>query len=148
VQKVDLDRYQGRWYVVAHVPYLLEHGKVASYDEYARRPDGKLKNDFTFRRGDFQSKEQTWHGVAWVVDQKSQADWRVQFQWPFSVGYRVFELDADYQWAIVGTPNGKLLWFLSRSRQMSGALETKLRGLVQARGLDASKLKRVPQPLE
>ena len=50
VTSVDLDRYLGRWYVISNIPYFLEHGKVASYDTYAFRPDGKLTNDFTFRR--------------------------------------------------------------------------------------------------
>ena len=50
---VDLERYTGRWYVIANIPYFLERGKVASYDTYARRPDGTFTNDFTFRRGTF-----------------------------------------------------------------------------------------------
>jgi adenine/guanine phosphoribosyltransferase-like PRPP-binding protein len=52
VARVDLDRYLGRWYVISHVPYFLEKGKVATYDTYARRPDGKLVNNFTFRPGE------------------------------------------------------------------------------------------------
>jgi hypothetical protein len=61
---VDLERYTGRWYVIANIPYFLERGKVASYDTYARRPDGTFTNDFTFRRGTFdaqRSRSQTRH---------------------------------------------------------------------------------------
>ena len=39
---VDLDRYMGTWYVIAHVPYFAERGDVATADEYRRRPDGTM----------------------------------------------------------------------------------------------------------
>jgi apolipoprotein D and lipocalin family protein len=28
---VDLDRYMGKWYIIANIPYFAEKGKVASY---------------------------------------------------------------------------------------------------------------------
>ena len=27
---VDLDRYMGKWYIIANIPYFAEKGKVAS----------------------------------------------------------------------------------------------------------------------
>ncbi|MBK6728370.1 MAG: lipocalin family protein [Xanthomonadales bacterium] len=35
---VDLPRFMGTWYVIAHVPYSFEEGKVATRDEYRLRP--------------------------------------------------------------------------------------------------------------
>jgi apolipoprotein D and lipocalin family protein len=45
--------------VISHVPYFLEKGKVATYDTYARRSDGKLVNNFTFREKSFDAPEKT-----------------------------------------------------------------------------------------
>lgn len=148
VDYVDLDRYLGRWYVIANIPYFLEKGKVASYDTYTRRPDGKLGNDFTFRKGNFEAPEKTWNGVAWVVDTETNAEWKVQFIWPISTTYLVLELDPDYQWAVVGTPNRSLLWILGRDRQMSDETYQMILNKIQAQGYDPAEIEKVPQPLE
>ena len=34
---LDLDRYMGRWWVIGHIPYFAERGKVATADIYALR---------------------------------------------------------------------------------------------------------------
>jgi len=46
VPQVDLTRYLGNWYVIANIPYFLEKGKVATYDTYSMRPDGRMNNTF------------------------------------------------------------------------------------------------------
>ena len=107
VARVDLDRYMGRWYVISHTPYLLERGKVASYDTYARRPDGRLTNNFTFREQTVDGPEKTWEGTARVIDPVSNAVWKVSFFWPVSVTYKIFALDPvlrdfDAAFALVG----------------------------------------------
>ena len=146
VPHVDLDRYLGRWYVIANIPYSLEKGKVASYDTYAKRPDGKLDNIFTFRKGDFAAPEKSWHGVAWVTNPDTNADWKVRFIWPLTSTYLVLELDTDYRWAVVGTPGRKLLWILARERQLSAADYENILDLIAAQGYDRAAIVPVPQP--
>ncbi|MEN9841133.1 MAG: Outer rane lipoprotein Blc precursor [Verrucomicrobiota bacterium] len=146
VAHVDLDRYLGRWYVISHVPYFLEKGKVASYDTYARRPDGRLVNNFTFRPGSVTAPEKTWEGVAWVTDTITNATWKVQFLWPFSVTYKIFALDPDYTWAVVGTGDAGLLWVLARERQLAPATYAAIQHELRSRGIDPAPLVLVPQP--
>jgi apolipoprotein D and lipocalin family protein len=145
VAYVDLDRYLGRWYVISHVPYFLEKGKVASYDTYARRPDGKLVNNFTFRQGTVTAAEKTWHGVAWVTDTTTNATWKVQFVWPLSVTYKIFALDADYRWAVVGTGDAGLLWVLARDRSLPPATYAAILAELRAKSIATDKLAFVPQ---
>ena len=146
VAHVDMDRYLGRWNVIANIPYFLENGKVASYDTYAKRPDGKLDNIFTFRKGSFVAPEQSWHGTAWVTNTTTNAEWKVRFIWPFYSTYLVLELDPDYRWAVVGTPGRDLLWILARDRQMSAADYEHVLSLIEKQGYDRTKIKPVPQP--
>src|SRR3546814_2509235 len=56
---VDLPRFMGAWHVIAHIPYWPERGKVASRDEYQLRADGRIDNDFVFRKS-FDAPEQRW----------------------------------------------------------------------------------------
>ena len=146
VAHVDLDLYLGRWYVIANIPYFLEKEKVASYDTYAKRPDGKLDNIFTFRKGGFEAPEKSWHGIAWVTNPASNAEWKVRFIWPLTSTYLVLELDQNYRWAVVGTPNRKLLWILARERQLSAADYEHILGLIVAQGYDRNSIMPVPQP--
>jgi apolipoprotein D and lipocalin family protein len=148
VDHVDLDRYLGRWYVIANIPYFLENGKVASYDTYTRRPDGKLGNDFTFRKGNFEAPEKTWHGTAEVVNHETNAEWKVQFIWPITSTYLVLELDPDYRWAVVGTPGRNLLWILARDRQLSDETYAAILERIRAQGYDPASLAKVPQPTD
>jgi apolipoprotein D and lipocalin family protein len=146
VAHVDLNRYMGNWYVIANIPYFLENGKVASYDTYSPRADGRMNNIFTFRKDSFTSPEKSWHGVAWVVNKESNAEWKVRFLWPFSTTYLVLELDPDYRWAVVATPGHKLLWVLARGRSLDVATYAEILQRVQAQGYDVKLVKKVPQP--
>jgi apolipoprotein D and lipocalin family protein len=146
VSYVDLNRYVGRWYVISHVPYFLERGKVASYDTYTLLPDGKLSNDFTFRPGNFDAPEKTWFGTAEILDAKTNATWKVSFVWPLSVTYKVFALDPDYRWAVVGTKDAGLLWVLARERQLAPTTYATILRELNERGINTSGLAAVPQP--
>jgi apolipoprotein D and lipocalin family protein len=146
VTHVDLNRYLGNWYVIANIPYFLENGKVASYDTYSLRPDGRMNNTFTFRKGGFDAPEKSWHGIAWVVNHDSNAEWKVRFLWPFSTTYLVLELDSDYQWAVVGTPGRNLLWVLARQRHLSAITYGEILHRIGLQGYDTNCLALVPQP--
>jgi apolipoprotein D and lipocalin family protein len=148
VARVDLDRYLGRWYVISHVPYFLEKGKVATYDTYALRPDGKLVNNYTFREKSLDAPEKTWAGVAWVTDTATNATWKVQFVWPFSTTYKIFALDPDYRWAVVGTGDAGLLWVLARERSLPSDTYASILVKLRANSIDPSALAFVPQPAE
>ena len=146
VPHVDMSRYLGNWYVIANIPYFLEKGKVASYDTYSMRPDGRMDNIFTFRKGSLDAPEQSWHGVAWVVNRTSNAEWKVRFIWPFTATYLVLELDPQYQWAVVGTPGRNLLWVLARDRHLTEATYAQILNQIAAQGYDTNRLALVPQP--
>jgi apolipoprotein D and lipocalin family protein len=146
VPSVDLKRYMGRWYVIANIRSFFEKNKVASFDSYSLRPDGRIENDFTFRKGSFVAVEKTWHGKATVMNTRSNAEWKVRFIWPFSSTYLVLDLDPDYQWAVVGTPSKKLFWVLSRQRQLPDDLYARILGRLAYRDFNVAKLKKVSQP--
>lgn len=146
VSFVDLERYTGRWYVIANIPYFLERGKVASYDTYARRPDGTFTNNFTFRRDTITSPEVTWHGTAKIKNAATNAEWAVQFVWPFTADYLVIDLDPDYRWAVVGHPSRKLLWVLARDRQLPDAIYNAIVQRTASQGYDPTRITKVPQP--
>lgn len=79
------------------------------------------------------------------MNRHTNAEWKVQLLLPFSAEYLVLELDPDYRWAVVASRGGKWLWILARDTSLPEATLTDLRQRITARGLDAQKLKPVPQ---
>lgn len=143
--EVDLQRYAGRWYVIANIPYFAERGKVGSYVEYILRDDGRIDDLYFFRRKELDAPVERWDGIAWVIDGTGNAAWKAQFIWPFAFDYLILAVDEDYQWALVGHPDRKLAWVFSRSPQMDEALYQRLLARLAAQGYDPKALQRIAQ---
>ena len=143
--KVDLDKFMGRWYVIANIPYRAEAGKVGGYVEYRPRSDGRMDDLYFFRKKDFDHPLQQWSGVARVVDKNSNARWLAQFIWPFKFDYLILATAPDYSWAVVGHPSRDLAWIFAREATMDDALYQQLRGKLTAMGYDVKRVLRVPQ---
>jgi len=145
VERVDLERYMGQWYVIANIPYFGERGNVAGRAIYRMREDGRIDDIYRYRDGDFDAPEEEMEGVAWVVDEETNAQWKVQFYWPIRFGYYIIGLDEDYEWTVVGHPSREYAWIMAREPELSQARYQALLGLLEDRGFDASQLQKVPQ---
>lgn len=148
VASVDLSRIEGTWYVIAHIPYWLEEGKVATADVYRMRPDGRIDTTFVFRRGSFDAPEESWRGISWVHDRTTNAHWKVRFWWPFTIDYLVIDLDPDYRYLVVGHPSRDWFWILARARHLPPADFAAIVARAEAQGYDTARFRFVPQPGE
>jgi apolipoprotein D and lipocalin family protein len=54
--------------------------------------------------------------------------------------YWVIALDPEYQWAVVGEPDRRYLWILSRAPTMSASQLETLKGRAEAMGYELSAL--------
>ena len=75
------------------------------------------------------------------MDNKTNAKLEVSFVsflgWrPFWGDYWIIGLDEDYQWAIVGTPNRKYGWVLSRTPQLSKETMEEIFQILKEQGYD------------
>jgi apolipoprotein D and lipocalin family protein len=86
-------------------------------------------------------------GVAWIRDANSPAKLKVRFFWPLSGKYWVIELDADYQYAMVGHPSWNYFWILSRNKKMDEETYKKLLDSAAKKGFDVNKIIKVNQAL-
>ncbi len=146
VPHVELDRYMGDWYVIANIPYFAEKDKVATIERYELGPNGKIANTCIFRKKLFTAPEKQWRATATVVNQTTNAEWRVQFFWPVKLPYLVIDLDPDYRWAVVGHPSRHYLWILARERALSDTVYQGILERAAAQGYDTSDIVKVPQP--
>ena len=145
VESVDLDRYMGEWYVIANIPYFGERGNVGGRAIYRPRDDGRMDDIYLYHKGDFDSPERQLEGVAWVVDEDTNARWKVRFYWPFTFDYYIVALDENYQWSLVGHPSRRYAWVMAREPRMDEDLYVRLLEKFDALGFDSDELKKVPQ---
>lgn len=145
VDQVDLDRYMGQWYVIANIPYFGERGNVAGQAIYRLREDGRIDDIYRYRDGSFDEPVEQMEGVAWVVDEESNAQWKVQFYWPIRFGYYIIALDPEYDWTVVGHPSREYAWIMAREPALEDARYQSLLDILERKGFDPSQLKKVPQ---
>lgn len=145
VERVDLDRYMGQWYVIANIPYFGERGNLAGRAIYRPREDGRMDDIYLYKEDRLDAEDQRMEGVAWVVDETSQARWKVRFYWPFTFDYYIVELDPDYQWVIVGHPSRDYAWIMAREARLPDGLYEELLGRLDEHGFDSSQLRKVVQ---
>jgi apolipoprotein D and lipocalin family protein len=145
--KVDLQRYAGRWYIIANIPYFAERDKVGSYFEVSF-PAGMVRDEYISRDHSFDAppKSFTMHG--YVVPNTENARWRESPFWPVYLSYLILWVDPDYRYALVGYPGRGYGWILSRSPTMDDATYDALLTRFAAEHYDTSLFRRVPQAPE
>ena len=145
--RVDLKRYLGKWFEIARYPKWFQSGCDSATAEYTPKKDGTIKVVNTCLRGDGSSR--SIEGVASPVDAKGNR-LKVNFpnNWytkaitaPPEGNYWIIEVSPDYRRAIVGTPDRRSLWFLSRSAVIAAKDFEAMKATAAAQGFDITDLR-------
>jgi apolipoprotein D and lipocalin family protein len=137
VPKVELEKYLGRWYEVAHLPFRFEDGCTDITATYGMNNDGSVS---VLNECLKDSKLKQSKGKAKIVDKATGAKLKVTFFWPFYGDYWIINLGKNYDYSVVGTPNRKYLWILSRTSSMDEGLYSQLIEFVKLKGFDVGRL--------
>jgi len=143
VPKVDLARYAGKWHEIAKYPNRFQQGCVGATAEYTLAPDGKSVEVVNRCREEGPGgKERSTRGKARVVDPGTNAKLKVTFFWPFSGDYWILALGTEYEYAVVGTPDRKYLWFLARTPSIEDDLYARLVEEAIRQGFDPVRIEK------
>lgn len=112
VKEVDLEKYAGKWYDIAHLPQRFQAGCKCVTAEYTPEKDYVRVVNTCVNEDTDESRNVK--GKAFPVKGSKNAKLKVQFFWPFRGDYYIIALEDDYSMAMVGAPNRKYLWILSR----------------------------------
>jgi len=145
VPALDLSRYAGTWHEIAHLPVSFQKqctGEITA--QYTLRDDGLVgvRNRCRVTNGSFVVADGVARGVKGQPGQlevRFAPDWLgwLPLVW---ADYWVIALDPDYQWAVVGEPDRRYLWILSRRASMPRAQLEQLKARAQAMGYDLAPL--------
>jgi apolipoprotein D and lipocalin family protein len=148
-RRIDLERFMGDWYVIGFIPvsipFFCEEGAHNGVESYRLTEKGVIETTYTFRKGGFDEPERRFSPKGWVHDEETNAEWRMQFLWPFEAAYLIVYLDEEYQKTIVGVPDRKHVWIMSRVPDMSDADYQQMLDHVASLGYDIEQVQRVPQ---
>ena len=146
VSYVDIERFMGKWFVIASIPTYFEKGAHNAVETYKRNQDGSIHVDFIYNKNRATGRLKHMTQTAYITDKKTNAYWKIRPIWPFLFDYLVIELDKEnYQYTIIGRPNKANVWIMARTPEISDKLYNKLYLKVQNQGYDIKKLKKVPQ---
>ncbi len=148
VASLDLQRYLGTWYEIDRLPMRHEPEDATDISaHYSLDDDGSVRvRNRCIHKGELQEAI----GRATPVD-TSNSRLEVSFlpeglRWiPFTKGdYWVIALDPDYSAAMVGSPDRKYLWLLSRQPEMDATIRDHYIARARQLGFDVDQLIHTP----
>ena len=145
VERVDLKRFMGTWYVIAAIPTVIETDAFNAVESYRLDADGTVDTTFTFRKGAFDGPLKTYNPRGFIVDTASNATWGMQFIWPIKAEYLITHLSDDYGQTVIGRNKRDYVWIMARSPQIPEADYERMVAELAAQGYDVTKLRKVPQ---
>ena len=153
VPSVDLSRYTGKWYEIARLPNRFQKDCIGEVTAtYSLVGEGQLKvinecrKQGGIARAEGEARIRAKDGANSKLKVRFAPSW---LKWlPFVWGdYWIIELAPDYSYSVVGTPDRKYLWVLSRAAEMEEGTYKRLIEKAAAEGFDVSKLMKTRQSL-
>ncbi len=138
-RKIDLNRYQGKWYEIAAIPSKFEKGCINVTSEYS------LQNDRTFNvvnecrvleSGNLKKS----YGKAILRDPDTNSKFKIKFRGPFKRDYQILSVGNEYEYALAGDQSRKRLWILSRKPVLSKNVVDQLIDIAKNEGFDIGKI--------
>ncbi|MBS1969627.1 MAG: lipocalin family protein [Bdellovibrionales bacterium] len=151
VDHVDLTLYVGKWYEIASIPQYFQRKCVSDTTaEYEIIGKNRVRVYNSCETEDHRRIAS--EGRAKVVDTETNAKLKVTFAhigdnyfYTFGGKYWITYLDSNYRYAIVGHPNRKYGWILSREPSLPESTLHMLITELKMRGYDACQFMMTPQ---
>lgn len=140
VEKVDIKRFSGRWYSLYSIPTPFDKGSRETTTNYTWNA-GKEYMDVvtTYKKPD----NEDIHSIKsklFQVEGSNHSEMKAQFLWPFKVDYWVVDLADDYSYVVVGHPDHKFLFIMSRKPGIDKKTYDMLISKCKAMGYPVEKL--------
>jgi len=145
VDNVDIQRFMGRWYVIACIPTFIETEAYNGVETYALNPDGTIDTVFTFNKGSFDGPPKRYNPRGFILDTVNNSTWGMQFIWPIKAEYLITHLNQDYTQTVIGRNKRDYVWIMARTPQIPEGDYQRLVKELENQGYEISRLRRVPQ---
>lgn len=144
VDRMNLERFMGGWYVIASIPTPFEKGVYNGIEAYRLEEDGSVETTFTFNKGSFDGPQKIYRARGFVQDTETNTVWGMQFVWPFKAEYRVVYLDENYTRTVIGRTKRDYVWIMAREPAIPADDYARILQLLSEQGYDIGQLVKVP----
>lgn len=149
MESVNVDRYMGGWFVIAHIPPGVVANSYNNIERYRRGAGDRIETVYTYREGGFDGEAKRMEPTGFVLDESNGAVWAMQFIWPIKMEYTIAYVDPAYETTIVARSKRDWVWIMARSPRIDDTVYQDLVRRVDQLGYDVGQLRKVPQqPLD
>ncbi|WP_214071975.1 lipocalin family protein [Mucilaginibacter sp. dw_454] len=139
VDKVDLNRYAGKWYSLYSIPTMFDKGTRETTTTYTLNKDGYYNVVTTAKKGE-DNELHTYTSKLFPIAEDNNAQMKAQFIWPIKVDYWVIDVAPDYSYVVVGHPDHKFLFIMSRKPTLDKKIYEALVAKCKEMGYPVEKL--------
>jgi len=143
VDFVDIERFMGDWYVIANIPTFIEKGAVNAVESYELDSKGRINTTFTFRKGSSTGPEKKYNPTGFIHNTNTNAEWRMQFLWPFKAPFLIIDLDDDYSYTVIGIPSRKYVWIMARDHVLDQKIYNAIISKLEKVGYDITQIQKI-----
>jgi apolipoprotein D and lipocalin family protein len=146
VHSVNLKRYQGKWYELARMPMYFQRNCAQSEAHYTLKTDGDMDVLNRCLTPEWKWEEAKGTATPQIPGKNDKLwvnfdNWFTRLLPGMSKGnYWVLYVSDDYQTAIVGSPNRRNLWLLSRKPEVNADTREELLSRARQQGYDTTRL--------
>jgi len=145
VGSVDLQRFMGDWYVIAHIPSRPERDAYNAVEHYALQADGTIHTTFRYRNNGFDQPLKTMLPKGFVRPGTNNAVWDMQFVWPIKAEYVIVQVDPAYTVTVIARSKRDYAWIMARSPSIPAGDYDAAVASLKAMGYSLGELRKVPQ---
>ena len=142
---VDIKRFMGDWFVIANIPTFIEKKATNAIESYKLNEKGEIETTFTFYQNSPNGLKKEYRPKGFIYNSKTNAEWRMQFFWPFKMPFLIIDLAEDYSHTVIGYPNRNYVWIMARKPQMTDETYARIIKKLKSVSYDVSRIEKVPQ---
>jgi dehydrogenase/reductase SDR family protein 12 len=142
--KMDVPRFMGKWYVIAHIPTFLDRGTVNNTEEYQYDAQ-KNTVDVTFT---YTNAERTKTSQVKQLGLPNEVgtEWKLKIPYvPVKMPYMIADCSEDYSRCLVSEPGRSFLYFMARTPAIPEEELNDWQIKAMKLGFDSDKIMKVPQ---
>ena len=144
VERVDLERFMGDWYVIASIPTFIEKDAFNAMESYRLDDDGTVATTFKFNKGSLDGPLKQYNPRGFIRDKQSHAVWDMQFFWPFKAEYRIIFLNEAYSQTVIGRTKRDYVWIMARKKIIPEEEYANILNFLREQDYDLKDLRVVP----
>lgn len=144
VKNIELNKFMGKWYVIASRPTSFEEGAYNAVEIYSYNSlKDEIDIDFTYNLDSLNGPKKSVPQKGYVIDKINNSYWKVSPFWPIKFDYLVIALEKDYQWTVIGVPDQKYIWIMARTPSIKEDNYLEILASIKKLGYNTDKINKI-----